>query len=121
MDINFEGGVNIALKIPKRTYEKSVSFYRDVLKLEIEEKPINHPSVSRTHKVKFGPNTLWLDCVDTYTQPETWLELNTPDVEAARRYLEENGISTCDEIEEISDGHWIADPAGAIFVLRNRD
>ena len=119
MNPKSEAGLNIVLKIPKRTYKQSISFYWDVLHLEVEEKPIGHLSVSRTHKVKFGPNILWLDCVNTYTRPETWLELNTPDLERSVAYLREKGIETCDEIEQISDGHWIADPAGAIFVLKN--
>ena len=91
MDPKFEAGLNIALKIPKRSYEQSISFYRDVLHLEVEEKPIDHPSVSRTHKVKFGPNILWLDCVNTYTRPETWLELSTRDLERGVAYLREKG------------------------------
>ncbi len=32
--IKFEGGANIAIKIPKAKYEKTVAFYRDTLKLE---------------------------------------------------------------------------------------
>lgn len=85
-----------------------------ILKLK---KSLDHPSVSRTHKVKFGQKILWLDCVNTYTSPETWLGLNTPDLERDVAYLREKG-ETCDEIEQISDGHWIADPAGAIFVFK---
>lgn len=37
MDIQFQGGVNIAIKIPKSKYEKTVAFYRDILKLEVTE------------------------------------------------------------------------------------
>ncbi|CEJ71623.1 hypothetical protein BN1195_03973 [Chryseobacterium oranimense G311] len=40
MNTKFEAGINIAIKIPKNKYEKTVSFYRDILKLEVEEKPI---------------------------------------------------------------------------------
>jgi hypothetical protein len=29
-----------SIKIPKSKYEKTVSFYRDILKLEVEEKPL---------------------------------------------------------------------------------
>ncbi|WP_257670684.1 VOC family protein [Parapedobacter tibetensis] len=116
----FEGGVNIAIKIPKSNYEATVSFYRDTLKLDVEERPISNPTVSRTHKVKFGSNIVWLDCVDNYTHSETWLELKTPDVDAATAYLRDNGINTCDELEEIpKDMHWIMDPAGTVFILNN--
>jgi len=118
MDNKFSGGINIAIKIPKSKYEKTVAFYQDVLKLEVEEKPITNPTVSRTHQVKFGPNTVWLDCVDNYTHQEVWLELKTPDVKAATTYLASNGINPCDEIEEIpEDMHWIMDPAGTVFIL----
>ena len=114
MEPKFEGGINIAVKIPKGKYEKTVAFYRDILKLEVEEKPIQNP-----HQVKFGGNILWLDCVDNYTHSETWLELSTPDVGLATTYLSEKGIHTCDELEELPDNmHWITDPAGTVFILK---
>ncbi len=116
--INFNGGFNIAVKIPKSKYEETVAFYRDILKMEIEEKPIKNPTVSRTHEVKFGNNILWLDCVDNYTHSEVWLELRIPDVKNATQYLESKGIKTCDELEQIpEDMHWIMDPAGTVFIL----
>lgn len=122
MEAKFEGGVNIAIKIPKNKYEQTVSFYKNILKLEVEERSINNPTVSRTHEVKFGGNTVWLDCVDNYTHSETWLELNVPDVAAATSYLKDNGVETCDEFEKIPDSmHWITDPAGAVFIVKQRD
>ena len=99
MDIKFEGGINIAVKIPKAKYEATVHFYRDILKLNVEEKPITNPTVSRTHEVRFGSNVMWLDCVDNYTHSETWLELNVENVPAATEYLKSHGISTCDELK----------------------
>ena len=117
-NIKFEGGINIAIKIPKSKYEKTVSFYKDVLKLGVTERSINNPTVSRTHEVQFGNNTVWLDCVDNYTHSETWLELKTPDVARATEYLKNNGIDTCDELEKIPDeNHWIMDPAGTVFII----
>lgn len=117
-DIKFSGGINIAIKIPKSKYQETVSFYRDILKLEVAEKPIKNPTVSKTHEVKFGNNIIWLDCVDNYTHSETWLELKTPDVEKATEYLKSNGIETCDELEEIpKENHWIMDPAGSVFII----
>ncbi len=50
MDVKFEAGINIAIKIPKSKYVPTVAFYKDILKLEVEEKPMNHPPVSQTHK-----------------------------------------------------------------------
>lgn len=121
MNPKFEVGINIAIKIPKNKYEKTVAFYREILKLEVEERSINNPTVSRTHEVKFGNNIIWLDCVDNYTHSETWLQLTVPDVETATEYLQSNGVETCDEIEELPDNmHWITDPAGTVFNLQQK-
>ncbi|HEY1060792.1 MAG TPA: VOC family protein [Daejeonella sp.] len=122
MEPTFEGGLNIAVKIPKHKYDQTVSFYRDILKLEVTEKPITNPTVSRTHKVKFGNNIMWLDCVDNYTHSETWLELNVEDVEKATDYLVSKGIKTCDELEELPENmHWVTDPAGTVFIVKRKD
>ncbi len=119
MSIQFEAGINIAIKIPKSKYEKTVAFYRDILKLEVEERPITNPTFSRTHEVKFGNNILWLDCVDNYTHSETWLQLRVPNVEEATSYLLSKGVDTCDELEELPENmHWIMDPAGTVFNLQ---
>jgi uncharacterized protein (DUF1697 family) len=121
-EIKFKGGINIAIKIQKSKYDETVKFYRDILKLEVEEKPIDNPTVSRTHQVKFGANIVWLDCVDNYTHSETWLELKTPSVEAATTYLNAKGVKTVDELEQIpEDMHWIMDPAGTVFIVSKPD
>lgn len=117
-DTKFTGGTNIALKIPKHKYEETVRFYRDTLRLRVSEEAISNPTVSRTHSVEFGPNTLWLDCVDNYTHSEIWLEINTANVSTATEYLAQNGTIIKDEFEEIpTDKHWITDPAGAVMIL----
>lgn len=122
MSVKFEAGINIAIKIPKSKYEKTVAFYRDVLMLEVEEKTINNPTISRTYAVKFGNNILWLDCVDNYTHSETWLQLVVPDVEEATDYLQSKGVNTCDELEELPvNMHWIQDPAGTVFNIQSRE
>lgn len=121
MEVKFEAGINIAIKIPKNKYDKTVAFYRDILKLEVEEKPIDNPTVSRTHEVKFGNNVIWLDCVDNYTHSETWLQLAVPNIEEATEYLRANAVETCDEIEELPENmHWIQDPAGTVFNVQER-
>lgn len=118
METRFSGGVNIAIKIPKSKYEQTVTFYRDILKLSVEESPIENPTVSRTHKVIFGPNTVWLDCVDNYAHAEVWLELKTPEIAAATEYLESKGVHTVDELEKIPENaHWIMDPAGTVLIV----
>ena len=119
MDQQFTPGVNIAIKIPKSKYDKTVDFYRSTLKLEVTEKPIDNPTVSRTHEVKFGNIIIWLDCVDNYTHSETWLQLAVVDVEQATNYLQSNGVETCDELEKLPKNmHWIQDPAGTVFNLQ---
>lgn len=121
MNPKFEAGINIAIKIPKSKYEKTIAFYRDVLKFTVEEKPISHPTVSRTYEVRFGNNTIWLDCVDNYTHSETWLQLTVPDVRIATDYLASMGVETCDELEALPETmHWIQDPAGTVFNLQKR-
>ncbi|MEQ9443587.1 MAG: hypothetical protein RIG62_31395 [Cyclobacteriaceae bacterium] len=122
MEVQFSGGINIAIKIPKSKYEATVAFYRDILKLDVTEKPIDHPTVSRTHQVKFGGNTVWLDCVDNYTHSEIWLDLKTNDVAQSTRYLKSKGVDTCDELEKIPENmHWIMDPAGTVFILGEQE
>ena len=122
MTAKFEGGINIAIKIPKSKYEETVAFYRDILKLPVAEKTIDNPTVSRTHEVKFGNNIVWLDCVDNYTHSEVWLEIRTDNVNAATEYLKSKGINTCDELEKIpEDLHWIMDPAGTVFILDKQE
>ena len=116
--ISFTGGPNIAIKIPRSKYADTVRFYRDVLKFDVEEQPIDSTTVSRTHRVKFGPNIVWLDCVDNYTHSETWLEIRTPDVQLAADYLRTQGVATVDELEKIpKDMHWLMDPAGTVLLL----
>ena len=121
MKTKFEAGINIAIKIPKSKYKKTVAFYKEVLKLEVTEKPIDNPTASKTHEVKFGNNIIWLDCVDNYTHSETWQQLTVSDVEEATKYLQSKGVDTCDELEELPKNmNWIQDPAGTVFNLQNR-
>jgi hypothetical protein len=122
MDIEFEPGATIAIKIPKSKYDKTVAFYKETLKSVVKEKPIDNPTVSRTHEVTFGTNVIWLDCVDNYTHAETWLQLTVQNVEGAKRYLLLNGVETCDEIERLPENmHWIQDPAGTVFNLQTTE
>lgn len=118
----FTAGLNIAMKIPKAQYEATVAFYRDTLGFEVKEDDVSYaPTVSRTHSVRFGPNTLWLDCVDTYSQPDLWLQLHTDDLDAATGKLAGIGIRPCDEVEPLenldSRTHWIKNPAGVVHLL----
>lgn len=121
MEINFSGGVNMAMKIPPEKYEQTVAFYRDILLLDVKEISIDHPTVTATHRLTFGSNTLWLDCVVGATDSQIWLELVTEDTEQATRYLEANDIAMEDHLEEISPSmHWIKDPAGNVLLVKNK-
>jgi hypothetical protein len=120
--MKFEGGSNIALKIPLDKYEEMVHFYRDVLLLDVTEESIEHPTVSRTHRVKFGSNVLWLDCVDRFTESQVWLEIRVLDRSDPVPYLLSNGVEVDDELEKIPDTmHWIRDPAGTVMILTPAD
>lgn len=58
-----------------------MDFYRDTLGFDVQEEDVSYaPTVSRTHSVRCGPNTLWLDCVDNYSGPDLWLQLHTDDL-----------------------------------------
>ena len=117
----FEGGTNIAMKIPRSKYQSTVEFYRDVLGMTVKEIAIEHPTISRTHQVTFGKNTLWLDCVDNYAHSELWLELKTDNLDRAVSHLASHRTYTCDELEQIPDGaHWITDPAGTVILLSKK-
>ncbi len=113
----FSGGINIALKIPKVHFERTVAFYRDVLGFDVRPEP-DQPTTSCS--LAFGPNRLWLDCVDTYAQTDVWLELTTDDVAAATQHLRAAAVPIRDELEPLSPGmpgHWISNPAGVVHLL----
>ncbi|GIG68730.1 VOC family protein [Phytomonospora endophytica] len=118
----YTAGLNIAMKIPKADYEATVAFYRDTLGFDVKEDDVSYaPTVSRTHAVSFGPNTLWLDCVDNYASPDLWLQLHTDDLDAATGQLADIGVHPCDEVEPFDSTetrtHWIKNPAGIVHLL----
>ncbi|NDL58814.1 VOC family protein [Phytoactinopolyspora mesophila] len=121
MTPTFSGSANIAMKIPHSDYAATLAFYRDTLGLPVvKEDASSTPTVSETYKVQFGPITLWLDRVETYSQTDLWLEVHTDDVDAATARLDKAGITTCDEIEPFvgdSGTHWIKNPAGVVHHL----
>lgn len=115
-DIQFIGGNNIAIKIPKHKYEETVFFYKEVLRLPY----LGFKDGS--HAFQHGSNTLWLDCMLNYSQQDVWLEVNTEDPEEAARYLREHSVDRRDEVEvyENSRGYWISDPCGTIIRVNPR-
>jgi catechol 2,3-dioxygenase-like lactoylglutathione lyase family enzyme len=114
----FQAGHNIAMKVPPHQYEATVAFYRDVLGLE--QLTAHLPAIG----FKFGSNNLWIDRVPTVSQAELWLEVVTDDVDAAAKYLKEEGIARCDEIEalpETLNAFWISSPASIIHLVCKKD
>ena len=115
----FDGGVNVAVKIPLDRYDKTITFYRDVLGFELT--PYFHEYTGQSHYCRFGTLTLWFDRVDHFSQTDIWFELNTDDVQQARTYLSENGVNFRPELEKLPagmKGNWMSDPAGVVLLLK---
>ena len=113
--VKFEGGRNIAMKVPPHQHEATVRFYRDVLKLEL----IGGPQGDAVG-FKFGSNNLWIDNVPGMSQAELWLEIVTNNTEAAAEILARSGVARCDEIEPLGDqfdGYWISSPSAIIHLV----
>lgn len=115
MKATFHGGINIAIKVPKFKYDETVAFYES--KLGLKAVPRNDqatPSVA----FEFGPNTLWIDCMENYSQTDVWLEIVTDNLKSA---LESGGFPLRNEVEPLPSGLnavWISNPAGVIHLLR---
>jgi hypothetical protein len=109
--LKFEGGPNIAMKVPLRHYDETVAFYRDVVGL---------PLVSQgkdTTLFQHGPIRLHIDRVEKQSQTDLWLEFQTNDTAAAKRLFADR---RCDEVEDLPkdfDGFWISNPAGVIHLV----
>ena len=73
MDLQFQPGKNIAMKVPTHEHQDTVHFYRDVLRL----KEISSGNSDDTPRFEFGDKVLWLDCETGISQSEIWLEIVT--------------------------------------------
>ncbi|MEM7736486.1 MAG: hypothetical protein AAF267_11915 [Deinococcota bacterium] len=114
----FSGGRNIAMKVPPHLWQETVTFYQDVIGLDVI--PTKSPSVC----FAFGANRLWIDHVDGLSQAELWLELSTLDVQGAASHFEKAGIVRRDEIEPLPEnfeGFWIQSPASIIHLVQKPD
>jgi len=117
MKPKFAAGRNIAVKVPPHTYEATVNFYRDVLRLQLLENHLPHIGF------EFGGKQLWIDKVAGLSQAEVWLEIVTDDVSAASEHFKQAGVVRCDAIEPLPEGHkgfWIMDPASIVLHLGSR-
>lgn len=111
---SFKGGKNIAMKLPPHLFDQTVAFYKNTLGLPLLS---SEPNICG---FEFGAVELWLDRVPTISQAEIWLQVDTPAVEEASEYLEQQGVVRCDEIEPLPDGYkglWISSPANIIHLI----
>ncbi|MFG2018062.1 VOC family protein [Actinomadura geliboluensis] len=123
MSPTFRGGHNIAMKLPKAQFDRTVAFYRDVLGMEVTDES-GQSAVDQCASVQLGPVKLWFDRVDNYARADLWLELFTDDVDAATRHLAAHGVPVQDELEPFPaglDAHWISNPVGIPHIVRLAD
>jgi hypothetical protein len=114
-----QAGQNIALKIPSDTWEATVAFYRDTVKLK--EIPVENP---KSRAFEFGKMTLWIDNCAHLSQSEIWLELTTDSLETTAQELMIPGVSRRDDIEPLPDSmraFWIKSASGIIHLISENE
>lgn len=110
----FQGGPNIALKLPPAAFDLTLAFYRDTLGLSLLERHLPH------YVFQFGSNYLWLDRCAHLSHAEVWLEILTNDTTEAKLHLANNQVQRCDEIEQLPvgfDGFWIRSPSPIVHLV----
>jgi len=115
MKVSFEGGRNIAVKVPPHQFDETVRFYHETLALE--RLPTAVPG---SVAFRFGPCTLWIDRSQAMSQAEVWLEVITRDTGQAADALDAAGVVRCDAIEPLPqdlDGFRIASPCGVVHLV----
>lgn len=120
MDVEFEPGKNIAMKIPAHEYESTVRFYREVLRF----KETTGSGPNDTPKFEFGDKVLWLDRMPGLSQSEIWLEVVASDIGRAAEYLKGQGCHRRDEIEPLPPGFkafWVSSPCNIIHLVSQSD
>ncbi|MFF3226754.1 VOC family protein [Nocardia suismassiliense] len=126
MTPTFRGGHNIAMKLPKAQFDRTVAFYRNTLGMEVTDNSGEAVAegVIQSAAIQFGPVTLWLDRVDNYARADLWLELFTDDVDRATEHLAAHGVPVQDELEPLPstmNAHWISNPVGIPHIVRLPD
>lgn len=126
MKPTFQGGHNIAMKLPKAQYDETIAFYRDILGMEVTDEAGYGVDgvVAQSASVQFGPVKLWLDRVDNHARGDLWLEIFTDDVDRAMQHLADHGVTPQDELEPFPprlDAHWITNPAAITHLVRRPD
>lgn len=114
----FSPGNNIAIKVPAHEYDAMVTFYQCVLGLV--QKNVSPAAPLESISFEYGDKNLWLDKVSGLSQAEIWLEINTDDVVAAKRYLQAEGCTLRDDIEPLPSGYsgfWLSSPSNIIQLV----
>jgi catechol 2,3-dioxygenase-like lactoylglutathione lyase family enzyme len=115
--LNFQGGRNIAIKVPPHQHEATVRFYRDTLGLRVVKQD------SGTVAFEFGAIQLWIDRVATASHAEVWLEVITSDGDKAASHLRQAGTTRRDELEALPEGmrdFWVSSPSSVIHLVCDR-
>jgi hypothetical protein len=118
MKPKFKAGQNIAIKVPPYQFERTVSFYRDIL--GFEQMDLSGSREYESVVFKFEGNNLWIDKSPTVSQAEIWLEIRTSSVAQAARHFEDCKIVRRDEIEHLPDdlkAFWITSPSDIIHLI----
>lgn len=118
MKPNYKAGKNIAIKVPDHEYDKTVSFYRDIIGLE--ERELSSSDQYESISFNFGDKHLWIDKLSGVSQAEIWLEIVTDDIAEAASHLEAHGVVRRDKIEKLADdfkGFWVCSPSNIIHLI----
>lgn len=120
--VSFDGGRNIAMKVPPHQWEQTVRFYRETLGLRQLDNPFD--SGPQSVGFEFGANRLWIDRVPGVSQAELWLQVTTSDTALAADHLATaSGVTRCDEIEPLgtTTAFWISSPAAIVHLVSEPD
>ena len=115
---DFKPGNNIAMKVPSHEFEKTVSFYQNVLGLQREHLKSLDPLESVVFE--FGDKSLWIDNIAGLSQAEIWLEIVSEDIDKARKYLQAQDCVIINEIEPLPAnirGFWLSSPSNIIHLV----
>lgn len=116
--VPFVGGNNVTIKVPPQQFAATVQFYRDALGLP--PLTVHPPAVGFV----FGTTHLWIDASPGLSRAEVWLELTTPDPDAASRWLTASGVSAPVKVRPVVpgfSGFWVANPASIVHRIARPD
>lgn len=117
--MQFEGGNNIVMRIPKHRYEDTLHFYRDILLMDMEEGLVADQVTLQRHVVRFGSVALCLDCMEGIEESYLCLEIKSTDIDLSTQFLQSNNILVTKTKEPVAlpGSYQIKDPAGTTILL----